>query len=163
MSTTYITEPEKIIKLYPNLIYHWIEEDREHIHNGSIEIIYKLTILSRNAYNIPVVNTYIRKMGWAFLLSGSFFSLTNIELLTELVRDMDKTDVKYQNLKYTDIEYRFCRRHKHKFRMWLGVARQKIVDSEAHPARVQKLLESGIDLDDIETIIDSKLAGKLSW
>ena len=46
---------------------------------------------------------------------------------------------------------------------WLEKARKQIVARETHPSRVNELLESGVDLDDIDKVIDSKLAVKLSW
>ena len=58
---------------------------------------------------------------------------------------------------------RIRRKLKPRFITWLEKAREKIVARESHPDRVNELLESGVDLDDVGNIIDSKLAVKLSW
>ena len=150
---------------YPTRVdsYERITEEFDEYYGPAI--YYDQYIIYVNGTSIMVDTYYKEDVNWS---SNDFYELKSSKTLTETLSNVKKYDglypvlIRAQNKRKRHIKYITYIFQPH-FKIWLGKAREKIVARESHPDRVNELLESGVDLDDIESVIDSKLAVKLSW
>lgn len=125
---------------------------------GPKTIVHELYVIYRRGVLI-MVDKYYKESGRR---SDKCYGLYKSETFAELMERLDETDPLYDALVSARRNYIHWR-SRSKVKAWLGKARERIVATEAHPDRVRELLESGVDLDDIGDIIDSRTASKLSW
>lgn len=153
--------PNAIARSYPTMLYYHEEDTFDGCdHRGPRTIIYTLYVVYF-AGKKRMVDIYCREKIRGNTVDDPYgFDIT--KTLADTLVVLNRYNQPYAVLSRVYGNGFICDNHD-RFRKWLGKARERIVKREMHPDRIQTLLESGVDLDDIESVIESKLAGKLSW
>lgn len=148
-------DPDDIIARYPTLIYKHVKVSFDGCdYDGPSYYIYELVIVYLKGKQ--------RMVDIFFSDDDSPYKFCTTKRLGKYVPLLMNTDIQDNALKRVFING-FIDDKRPQFQKWLGLAREKIVVREAHPDRVRELLESGVDLDDLDKVLESKLATKLSW
>ena len=150
---------EDVFAHYPTMIDSY-ERTIEYNSNPYYDpdIIHELFIIYTNGKTI-MLDTYYKEER---VIVPEVYEFANSKTLNKAICELNKFDCLYSFLEYAHYIH-FTHKFQLLFWNWLDIAREKIVARETHPSRVNALLESGVDLDNIDKAIDSKLAGKLSW
>ena len=147
--------PQDIIQYYPTLVDYYEDE----IELCSL-INYELSIVFRENKTL-MIHTYYRERRQG-LMYGSYYTFAFSEpLVTALLTTFRfyHTHSVFERIYYNEV----VSKYNVKFIEWLWKSREQIVKEEMHPDKIRSLLENGVDLEDIESEIDSKLADKLSY
>lgn len=148
-----------IINQYPTLVEHY-----EYVSESSLMINYELYVIYKVG-KILMVDVYSREQRPTTIQSLYIYAYSEsfVKLLLQI--EQFYTSHYYyvfpilERIYYKEITKKYYR----KIINWLWKSREQIVKREMHPDRIRSLLDSGIELDDIESTIESKLAGKLSY
>lgn len=152
------SNPVAIARSHPTLKYYHVETSYNGYRKSYDQTLHVVFLVGKKL----MVNIYWRELDRYDDDDTEPYYLQATKTLVDVFRRLNRLDPMYAHLKRL-FGGGFINNHHFHFRGWLEKARENIVTREMHPNRIQMLLDSGVDLDDIETTIDSKLAGKLSY